>query len=255
MAADLRGRVALVTGASRGIGLAAAEALARAGASVVLTSRRQEALDERAEELRARVPDAIFWPIACHVGDPQAREALFARIDAEVGTVGVLVNNAGTNVHFGPMLDVSAAAWRKTFEVNLEGPWELSRMVARRLIAARQPGSIVNVTSVLGRAASPLQGVYGMTKAALISMTQTLAIEWGGAGIRVNAVAPGLIETRLSAALTASPELTAHFLARTGVRRVGQPDDLAGVIAFLASDEAAYITGAVIDVDGGYRAG
>jgi NAD(P)-dependent dehydrogenase (short-subunit alcohol dehydrogenase family) len=255
MRGDLEGRTAMVTGASRGIGEASARALAAAGARVVLVSRKQEALDAVAASIRAEHPGAVVWARACHVGDPAAREALFAWLDAEVGTVDVLVNNAGTNVHFGPMIDVSPAAWAKTFEVNLEGPWELSRAVARRLIRDRRPGSIVNISSVLGRGASPLQGVYGMTKAALISMTQTLAIEWGGAGIRVNAIAPGLVETRLAAALTSNAELTRRFLDRTGVRRVGQPEDVAGAVVFLASEAAAYVTGTVLDVDGGYRVG
>ncbi|TVQ91446.1 MAG: glucose 1-dehydrogenase [Deltaproteobacteria bacterium] len=253
--ARLQGRVALVTGASRGIGEAIARAMAAEGASVVITSRRQEGLDAAALRIRAEVAGAKVWPKACHVGRSSDRESLMTWIDHEVGRVDILVNNAGTNVHFGPMLEVTEAAWDKTFEVNLKGPWELSRAVAQRLIAADQGGSILNVSSVLGRGASPLQGVYGMTKAALISMTQTLALEWGGAGIRVNALAPGLIDTRLSAALTSSPELTSRFLQRAGVSRVGQPGDLAGAAVFLASDEAAYITGTTLDVDGGYTVG
>lgn len=252
---QLEGRVALVTGASRGIGEAIAMAFAREGACVVLSSRKQGGLDQAAARIRSAVDGAAVHARACHVGRSEDREALMSWIDQELGVVDILVNNAGTNVHFGPMLQVTESAWDKTFEVNLKGPWELSRAVALRLIDGGQGGSIINISSVLGRGASPLQGVYGMTKAALISMTQTLAIEWGGAGIRVNAIAPGLIETRLSSALTSNPELTSHFLTRAGLSRVGQPADLAGAAVFLASDASAYVTGATLNVDGGYLVG
>lgn len=255
MSGALSGRVALVTGGSRGIGLAIGQAFAREGARVVLTSRKQPGLDQAAAAIARAVPGAQVEGHACHVGKAEDREALFAWLDERVGAVDVLVNNAGTSPHFGPMLTATDAAWDKTFEVNLKGPWALSRAVATRLIDRGQAGSIINVSSVLGRAGAPLQGIYGMTKAALISLTQTLALEWGGAGIRVNAIAPGLIETQLSSALTSNPELSQRFLDRTGVRRVGDPADLGGAAVFLASEASAYVTGTVIDVDGGYRVG
>lgn len=255
MAGRLEGKTALITGGSRGIGAAIGAEMAKEGATVVLTSRKQPALDEVADAIRAAVPGAVVHARACHVGKPEQREALMAWLDAEVGLVDVLVNNAGTNVQFGPMLDVDWGAWDKTFEVNVKGPFALSRDVAKRLIAAGKPGSIVNVSSVLGQGASPLQGVYGMTKAAIISMTQTLAYEWGGAGIRVNAIAPGLVETRLAAALHGNKAVVDQFTSRAGIRRIAQPGEMTGAVVFLASDEASYVSGTVINVDGGFRSG
>lgn len=251
----LQGKTAIVTGASRGIGEAAARSLAGEGARVVLVSRKQESLDEAARRILEAHPGAQVYARAAHVGDEAGRNQLWAFLDSEVGAIDILVNNAGTNPHFGPMLGVDWAAWDKTFEVNLKGPFALSRDLARRAIARRQPASIVNIASVLGEVASPLQGVYGMTKAALISMTRTLAIEWGGAGIRVNAVAPGLVDTRLAAALVQNKEITRRFTDRTGPRRVAQPEEVAGAVVFLASDDASYITGSVLHVDGGYTIG
>jgi NAD(P)-dependent dehydrogenase (short-subunit alcohol dehydrogenase family) len=255
MSGRLEGRIALITGGSRGIGAAIGAAMAREGAAVVLTSRKQPALDETARAIRDEIPGATVYARACHVGKEEDRDALMAWLDAEVGAADILVNNAGTNVFFGPMLDVDWAAWDKTFEVNLKGPFALSRDVAKRLIAAGRPGSIVNVASVLGQGASPLQGVYGMTKAAIISMTQTLAFEWGGVGIRVNAIAPGLVDTRLAAALVHNKPVVQQFTSRAGIRRVAEPEEMAGAVVFLASDEARYVTGSVINVDGGYRSG
>lgn len=255
MSARLEGRIALITGGSRGIGAAIGRAMAAEGAIVVLTSRKQPGLDEARDAILRERPDAVVHARACHVGKGEQREALFAWLDAEVGTADILVNNAGTNPHFGPLITVDEPAWDKTFEVNLKGPFELSRLFAQRLIEAGRPGSIINVASVLGQGASPLQGVYGMTKAALISMTQTLAVEWGGAGIRVNAIAPGLVETRLAGALVANKDIVARFTERTGIQRVAQPGEMAGAVVFLASDEASYITGNVINVDAGFRAG
>jgi NAD(P)-dependent dehydrogenase (short-subunit alcohol dehydrogenase family) len=143
-------------------------------------------------------------------------------------------------------------AWDKTFEVNLKGHFAMTRGVVSHLLERGETGSIVNTTSVLGSMAAPLQGIYGMTKAALISMTRTLAHELGGAGIRVNAIAPGLVETRFAQALTANDQIRNMVLDRCAIRRVGQPDDIAGAAAFLASDDARFITGQVLTVDGGW---
>lgn len=258
-AARLSDRTALVTGASRGIGAAAALGLAREGAHVVLVSRKAEGLSGTAEAIAADegvvTAGGSARIVPAHVGQPEALEALFATLDAEALTVDVLVNNAGTSPFFGPMLDAPAWAWDKTLAVNLLAPFELSRQVAKRLIAAGRPGSIVNVSSVLGRQAAPLQGIYGVSKAALISLTRTLAVEWGGAGIRVNAVAPGLVQTQLARAMTDNPTIRERFVGRTALGRVGRPDDLAGAVVWLASDDSRYVTGETLVVDGGYTIG
>jgi NAD(P)-dependent dehydrogenase (short-subunit alcohol dehydrogenase family) len=189
---------------------------------------------------------------ACHTGSPDDNEALLAFAAAEIGLVDVLVNNAATNPYFGPVLSTPDLAWEKTFEVNLRGYFQLARGVAQPLIDAGRPGSIVNISSIAALGAAPFQGVYGMTKAAVISMTQTMALELGGAGIRVNAIAPGLVETKLAAALTSNDELASLYTNRAALKRYGQPGELAGPVVFLASDEASYVTGHTLVVDGGY---
>lgn len=241
----------VVTGGSRGIGLACARSMLREGAVVVITSRKAEGLQAAHAELEAEAPGRVHWR-ACHVGDPEALDALFEDVVAHHGLPTVLVNNAGTNPYFGPALHVTSAAWDKTFEVNLKGPFEASRCLAKRLLEAGRPGSIINVSSIFGLRAAPMQMVYGMTKAALISMTQTLATEWGAAGIRVNAVAPGLVETRLAAALTSNPEAVRFFTDRAPLGRVGSPEEIAGLVTYLAADESRFITGQVFAADAGF---
>lgn len=247
----LDGRIALVTGGSRGIGFAAARSLRDDGATVVIVSRKQAALDEAASALGG---DRIV-PLACHLGEPAQVAALVERVTVEVGLIEILVNNAGTNPHFGPLLTAEPGAYRKTFDVNLDGPFWLTQTVARRLVDAGKPGSVINVASVFGLIGAPLQGVYGMTKSALISLTKTFALELGSSRIRVNAIAPGLVDTRLAAALTADPALARVFTDRAALGRIAKPDEIAPLIAWLASDEASYVTGAVYTIDGGYLAG
>ncbi len=236
-----------MTGASRGIGAAIASAMVREGAQVVLTARKLDPLRAAAEQLG---PGA--HAIACHTGHDDAVEALFATTIERLGKVDVLVNNAATNPYFGPLMNVDWGAWRKTFEINLEGYFRCARAATKHLLERKAKGSIVNVTSVLGQMAAPLQGVYGMTKAGVISMTQTLAAELGPSGIRVNAIAPGLVETRFSQALTSNPKLVAMIKERTTLKRIGRPEDIAGAALFLASDESAYINGQTLVVDGGW---
>jgi NAD(P)-dependent dehydrogenase (short-subunit alcohol dehydrogenase family) len=247
MTLRLEGKVAIVTGASRGIGEAIAEAMVREGAKVVLAARKPEAL----QAVAGRLGDAAL-SVPCHTGKEEDVRALMRAALDRFGQVDVLVNNAATNPYFGPMMNVEWSAWDKTFEVNLKGYFACARAVAQHLLERKAPGSLVNVTSVLGQMAAPLQGVYGMTKAAVISMTQTLAAELGPRGIRVNAIAPGLVETRFASALTSNAEIAKMVIDRTALKRFAQPDDIAGAAVFLASDESRYVTGQTLAVDGGW---
>ena len=228
-----------------------AKSFAAEGARVVITSRKQDALDAVAAEINADFPGAVSAR-ACHVGQPAAIDELLAWIDGNVGTPDILVNNAATNPFFGPMTLIEPGAYDKTFEVNLRGAFELARAVAKRLMDAGKGGSIINVASIAGLGAAPFQGVYGMTKAALVSMTQTLALELGGAGIRVNAIAPGLVDTKLAAALVGNPDLARRYTDRAALGRFAQPHEIAGPALFLASDESSYVTGHTLVADGGY---
>ncbi|MAQ13755.1 MAG: short-chain dehydrogenase [Sandaracinus sp.] len=252
MSIDVQGKVAIVTGGSRGIGQAIATALAQGGAKVVIASRKMPGLEESKAEIEAAVPGAEIHPIACHTGADDAVQAMVAEAVEHFGQVDVLVNNAATNPYFGPMMNVEWGAWQKTFEVNVEGYFRCARTVAKHLLDRKAPGAIVNVTSVLGQMAAPLQGVYGMTKAAVISMTQTLAAELGPRGIRSNAIAPGLVKTKFAQALVGNPEISQMVLDRTTVKRLGEPEDIAGTALFLASDASSYMNGQVLVVDGGW---
>jgi NAD(P)-dependent dehydrogenase (short-subunit alcohol dehydrogenase family) len=250
---SLAGKVAIVTGASRGIGEAIATAMAVAGAKVVIASRKIEDLSKVAASIQAAGGDATA--VACHTGKVEDVQKLVATAVATYGQVDVLVNNAATNVYFGKLLDTPDAAWDKTFEVNAKGYFYCAREVARHLMARKSPGAIVNIASVMGQRAAPMQGVYGMTKAAVISMTWSLAYELGAAGIRVNAIAPGLIETKFAASIVQNEALRNHVIGRTPAGRHAQPVEVAGAAVFLASDAASYVNGHVMVVDGGGNIG
>lgn len=250
----LAGKTAIVTGGSRGIGEAIATAFVREGARVVIASRREEGLKEAAGRILAKAgaEDGAVIARACHMGRPDEVEALVAwSIDA-MGPVDVVVSNAATNPYFGPLLQVEGRAWDKTFEVNIRGSFELARHAAKAMIADGRGGSIIGVSSMLGLRAAPLQGVYAMTKAALISLVQTLAVELGPANIRANAIAPGLVETRFAQALTGNPAILDRYNAHTALGRHAVPDEIAGAAVYLASDESSYVTGQTLCVDGGY---
>jgi NAD(P)-dependent dehydrogenase (short-subunit alcohol dehydrogenase family) len=247
----LKDKVIVVTGASRGIGEAIARACVEAGARVALASRKQPELDRVAADL----PPERAIAIACHTGKAEEVDALFARTVEQFGRVDGLVNNAATNPFFGPLLDTPDAAIDKTIEVNLRGYLYCARALVRE--ARKQvPGAaaIVNIASVAGTRAAPMQGIYGMTKAAVISMTQTLAFELGGSKIRVNAIAPGLVETKFASAIVGNPMLRDHVVGRTPLARHAQPPEIAGAAVYLLSDAASFTTGTVLVVDGGMTA-
>ncbi len=245
----LEGKVAIVTGGSRGIGEAIARAFAGAGAKVVVASRKQEGVDKVAASIRQDGGEA--HGIAFHAGDLAQAPKLVEATIAQYGQVDVLVNNAATNPHFGPLLTADWGRWNKTFEVNLQGYFELSRQVCNHLLARSAPGNIVNIASIVALAGARLQGIYAMTKAAIVSMTETMAAELAPSGIRVNAIAPGLIETKFASAIVNNPDMVAQVVGKTPLGRVGQPPEIAGAALFLASDAASYVTGHTLVVDGG----
>jgi NAD(P)-dependent dehydrogenase (short-subunit alcohol dehydrogenase family) len=247
---DLSGRHALVTGASRGIGLAIARALGQHGASVTITGRKEETLQAAAGSLRGEGIDA--FPVVCHQGDVGAITHLFEQLDTAGRTPDMVVINAATNPVYGPLLDVEPAAWQKIVDVNLTGALVTAQQAARRMVK-RGSGSLVFISSVAGIDPFPGLGAYSVSKAGLLGLTRALACELGPHRVRVNAIAPGLIETRFSAALFADPQAHERFVSRTPLGRHGQPEDVVGAAVFLVSKASAYITGQVLVVDGGGR--
>jgi NAD(P)-dependent dehydrogenase (short-subunit alcohol dehydrogenase family) len=245
---DLTDQVAVVTGASRGIGKAIAAGLAAAGAKVVLASRKQAGVDQAAAEITAAGGTALA--IAAHVGEEQAVENLVEKSIAAFGRIDIAVSNAGTNPHFAPTLQATTALWDKIMEVNLRAAFLLSRAVAP--IMERQGGGrIIFIASIAGIRPAEDLGIYSVSKAGLIMLTRVLANELGPAKIRVNAIAPGTIDTRFSQVLVESPEIVERIVSRTPLGYVGQPQDVVGTALFLASNLADYVNGAVITVDGG----
>lgn len=251
MAGRLDGKVALVTGGTRGIGEAIAEAFVREGATTIIASRKQDNVDAAVARLSEATGRTVHG-MTLHMGEPDRIVEVVDAITSAHGPIDVLVNNAATNPYFGPMVGVTWPAWDKTFQVNVMGAFALTQAVCQRLMDAGKPGSVISLSSILGIQAAPMQGVYGMTKAAILSMTRTLAMELGPAGIRFNAIAPGLVDTKFASTLVETPELLAMFEGRTALKRIAQPPEIAGAAVWLASDESAYVTGSTVTVDGGY---
>ncbi len=245
---SLHGRVAVITGASRGIGLAIAEGFVDRGATVILAARKLDALETAAHAIESK--GGIARAIACHTGKSDQIDALFNQVENEFGRVDILVNNAATNPHFGPAIDVTEAAFDKTFEVNTKGYFMMAQRAAR-IMMKQQSGSIINIASVVGLTSFPNQGIYGMTKAAVIYMTKMLASEWGPFGIRSNCIAPGLVETRFASLLVETDEHHNVFTGRAALGRHAQPDELVGAAIYFASDASSYTTGAILNCDGG----
>ncbi len=248
---DLSGRVALVTGGSRGIGRAIALLLARHGANVIVTSRKLEGCEAVAAKIRAAGGNATA--LACHIGEPAQITALIQEIDARHGRLDILVNNAATNPYFGPSLGMDLSAYQKTVDVNIRGYFWTSIEAARRMLAQGK-GAIVNVASVNAFRPMDGQAVYSMTKAAIVNMTQALAREWARQGIRVNALVPGLVETKFAAAIHENEKLRAAMERLVPMGRIAQPEEMAGAVLYLVSDAASYTTGSCLTADGGWLA-
>jgi len=244
----LQGKVAIVTGASKGIGLSIATGLAQCGAKVVVSSRKQDAVDEVVRGLRGQGLEATA--IAAHVGDMQQVRALVDKTVDAYGGVDILVNNAATNPVFGATLDADETVFDKIMGVNVKGPLELSKKCFP-IMEARGGGSIINISSIGGIKPEPMLGIYSVSKAALISLTKVLAVEWGPAKVRVNVICPGLVKTKFSQALWTSEEILERFMEKLPLRRIAQPDEIGPMAVFLASDAATYCTGGVFVVDGG----
>ena len=248
---DLTGKTALVSGASRGIGEAIARLLAAHGAHVICSSRKLEACATVAQAIRADGGSAEAR--ALHVGDTAAIEALFAALDADGRAPDILINNAAANPYFGPMLEMDLASYEKTVAVNLRGYFWTSVQAARRMLG-HSAGTIVNIASVNARRSAPNQGIYSMTKAGIVNMTEGMAKELGVHGIRVNAVLPGLTDTKFAAPILSNPQLMASMRQLIPLGRSAQPDEIAPAVLLLCSPAASYITGASLVVDGGYLA-
>ncbi|MBX2816770.1 MAG: SDR family oxidoreductase [Saprospiraceae bacterium] len=246
---DLTDKVAIITGASRGIGAAMAAALVHHGAKVVVSSRSDEAVQAVAQHLGERA-----LGVACHVGKAPDLINLVEQTVTHYGGVDILINNAATNPVFGPLSETTAAAFDKVMEINVKACMLLSNLCYPKM-KERGGGSIINIASVEGVKPSPGLGVYSVSKAALIMLTKSQAKEWGADNIRCNAICPGLIKTKFSAALWQNEKILSQFEKSIPLGRMGASDEIAGLAVYLASSASSYTTGAVYGADGGYLLG
>ncbi|MGH7723210.1 MAG: SDR family oxidoreductase [Candidatus Dormibacteria bacterium] len=247
----LSGRTALITGGSRGIGRAIALAMAAAGARVAVCARHLEGCEAVATEIRAAGGEAIA--VAGNVGHPEDAATIVGAVMSGLGALDVLVNNAATNPQFGALVDAEDSAVDRVLQVNVQGPLRLVGESVRAWMG-EHGGSIINMASVGGISPEPMLGAYNASKAALINLTKTLSAELGGSGIRVNAIAPGLVATDFARMLIETPQIHDRIVGQTALQRHAEPDEIAGAAIFLASDAASFLTGSVIVVDGGWTA-
>jgi dehydrogenase/reductase SDR family member 4 len=246
---DLSGKVALVTGASKGIGRAIAELYATAGAKVVVSSRKQDAVDAVVSDIKGRGGDALA--VACNVGDASGIQKLIEATLATYGTMDILVNNAAANPSFGPVVETTESSFDKIISVNVKGPFELAKKVYP-ILKAKKNGSVINISSIGGLRPEAGLGIYSMSKAALISLTKVMAKEWGDDNIRVNVICPGLIKTKFSEALWSNEKIMHTMMKMLSIKRVGTPEEIAALALYLASDVSSYCTGSVFTADGGF---
>lgn len=246
---SLEGKVAIITGSSKGIGKAIAKGFAENGAQVVISSRSQEACDEVVKEFVSEGLKAVG--IACHIGKPAQRENLVTQTMDAFGRIDILVNNAAINPFFGPVEEIDPLIFDKIMEVNVKAPWSLSNLVLPHL-KTNKKGSIINIASVEALTPGAGLGIYSTSKAAMLMLSKTQAKEWGKFGVRVNAICPGLIQTKFSAALWQNEKIVQKIQKAIPSGRMGQPEEMIGLACLLAADAGAYMTGGVYTADGGY---
>jgi dehydrogenase/reductase SDR family member 4 len=246
---DLTGKVAVITGASKGIGEAIALLYGSTGAQVVVSSRKQEAVDNVAASINNAGGKAIA--IACNMGDMSDVQKLITETITAFGRIDILVNNAATNPTFGPVIETNEAAFDKIMNVNVKGPFELAKK-AYPFMKEKKSGSIINISSVGGLRPEAGLGIYSMSKAALISLTKVMAKEWGEDNIRANVICPGLIKTKFSEALWSNDKIMHTMMKMLPIKRVGTSEEIAALALYLGSDASAYSTGSVFTADGGF---
>lgn len=249
---DLRGKVALITGASRGIGLALAEAYAAAGAKVIISSRKQEGLDLAAAQLQQKGAEVL--PIAAHTGSSEAVQSLIDRAVDRWGGIDILVNNAATNPHFGHIMSAEESHWDKILDVNVKGYFRVVKACVPAM-KARGGGKVINMASVAGKEPQPMMGIYSVSKAAVIMLSEVLAVELAQDNIQVNSIAPGFVKTSFSRALWQNETIYDMVVKANPQKRMAEPDEIAGIALYLASSASDFTTGATFVIDGGQLVG